>query len=364
MPEYMTIAEIVEAAQAKLDPVLWDHSCGGADGEVTLRRNRSAFDHLAFRPRVLVDVRQRETATTFLGHRISLPVMLAPVGSIGRFHPDGALACGQAADRAGTIAWVGAVATPSLEEVRDGTVGPLIFQMYVRGDRNWMRELVARVESAGYAALCLTVDSAVYGRRDRDLRNRFFPRASRPRPDILPSDRSSDIAPADYQAALNWTDVAWLVEASRLPVVLKGILSPEDAVLAVEHGVAAVYVSNHGGRQLDHAPSTIEVLPEIASAVQGRAEIIVDSGFMRGSDVVKALALGARAVVIGKLMTWALAAGGVDGLVRTLEILKDEIDATLANLGTNGPADVSAAFVRASFPPSQAPWPVSGSVGR
>jgi glycolate oxidase len=359
--ELLTIPEVVAAARRRLPRDHWDFSAGGSESETTLRRNRAAFDALAFRPRVLRDVSRIDPSTTFLGHLLSLPVMLAPVGSITLFDPDGALAVARAADRAGTVSFVAAVSSPSLEEVRAGSTSPLVFQLYVRGDRAWLERLIRRVERAGYDAFCLTLDSAVYGRRERDLHNRFFPREDRSRPNIEASPAGSDARPAgDFQAALTWEDVDWIVATSRLPLVLKGIVTPEDATLAVEHGAAVVHVSNHGGRQLDHAPATLEVLPEIVAAVAGRAEVVVDSGFMRGSDVVKAVCLGARAVLIGKLMTWGLAAGGVNGLVRTLDILREELTVTMAQLGARSVDDLGTALVRPAAPPPPAPpWPIT-----
>lgn len=355
----LTIREVVDAARARLSPQIWDYSCGGADSETTLRRNRSAFDHTSFRPRVLGGVGKPDVSTSFLGHRLSLPVMLAPVGSIARFHPDGALACARVAARAGTASFVGTLASPSLEDVKAGADCPLVFQLYVYGNRTWTERLVRRVEEAGYSAICLTVDLAAYGRRERDLHNRFFPRESIERPNLGAAHEAAELVVRDeYNAAFSWKDLAWLREITDLPLILKGILSPEDAALAVEHGANAVYVSNHGGRQLDHAPAAIEVLTEVVEAVGGRAEVVADSGFMRGTDVVKALAMGARAVVIGKLMVWGLAAGGEEGLLRTLDLLKTEIATTAANVGAGCVADLNSRNLRPSLPPDSSPWPV------
>ena len=328
MAEFLTIPEIIEAARAKLPEALWDYASGGAETEATLRRNRSAMERWVFRPKVLVDVRHRDLSTTFLGHRLALPVMLAPIGSIALFDPDGALAVARVAARMGTIAFVSTMALPDLEAVAVGAGGPLVFQLYVRGDRNWVAAIVRRVEQAGYVALCVTVDSAVYGRRERDLHHRFNPREALDHPNLAGMVRNDE-----YQSGWTWDDLAWLRGQTRLPLILKGVLTPEDAVRAVEHGVDAVYVSNHGGRQLDHAPATIEVLGEIAQAMAGRAELVVDGGFVRGTDVVKALALGARAVLVGKLLTWGLAADGEAGLARALELLHEEISTTLALVG-------------------------------
>ncbi len=331
----MTIPEIIEAAQAKLPQVLWDYASGGAETEATLRRNRSAMERWVFRPKVLVDVRHRDLSTTFLGHRLSLPVMLAPIGSIEFFHPDGALAVTRVVGRVGSIAFVSTMARPDLEAVAAGAEGPLVFQLYVRGDRDWVAAIVRRVEDAGYVGLCATVDSAVYGRRERDLHHRFSPRERLERPNV-----GAALMDEEYQSGWTWQDLAWLRGTTRLPLILKGVLTPEDAVRAVEHGVDVVYVSNHGGRQLDHAPATIEVLGEIAQAVAGRAELLVDSGFIRGTDVLKGLALGARAVLVGKLQAWGLAADGEAGLERALALLREEISTTLALIGVPKVSDL------------------------
>jgi isopentenyl diphosphate isomerase/L-lactate dehydrogenase-like FMN-dependent dehydrogenase len=329
---FATIAEVIEAARARLDPDVWDYSAGGAGTEATLRRNRTALDALALEPRVLRDVSRRTTETTFLGLPLALPVMLAPVGTISLFDAGGAATCARAAARAGTAAFVGLLSVPSLEKVAAAADGPLVFQLYVRGDRDWTAALVDRAEAAGYAALCLTVDSAVDGRRDRDLRNRFDRSGRQERPNL-----GSAYARRHLQATLTWDDVEWLTGRTRLPVVLKGVTGAADARAAADAGVAGIVVSNHGGRQLDHQLSTIEALDRVLDAVGDRVEVAVDSGFERGTDVVKALALGARAVLIGKLQCWALAAGGEAALVDTLALLRDEILTTLALLGAERP---------------------------
>jgi glycolate oxidase len=282
--------------------------------------------------------------------------MLAPVGSIVHFDPDGALAAARAAEAVGTGAFVGTLSTPSLEDVRAGADGPLYFQLYVRGDRDWIKDIVGRAERAGYEGICLTADSGAYGRRERDLHNRFFPRERGNRPNLGAEVNASDRG--DHQGQLTWEDVSWLRETTRLPLMVKGVLAPEDAEAAVERGVDVVYISNHGGRQLDHGPSTIEVLPDVAEAVGGKASILIDSGFMRGTDVVKALALGATAVCIGKLMTWGLAAGGSVGLQRALEILKTELSIAMTNVGARSVADLGPDRVRPAIPPAIDPWPV------
>lgn len=336
-----TIPQIIEAARRRLSKEVWDYAAGGAGDELTVRRNRWALEAITFRPRVLRGVERVDLTARFLDLSLALPVMLAPVGSIGFFHPDGALACARTAARAGTRAFVSTLSQPSLEEVAAGAGLPQIFQIYVRGDRAWIERLVRRAEAAGYAALCLTADSAVYGRRERDLHNNFSPRQLGERPNV-----GAARAAEGFQAALTWEDAAWLRGITRLPLILKGVACAEDAVLAVEHGFQAVHVSNHGGRQLDGLPSTIELLPEIVAAVAGRAEVVVDGGFLRGGDVVKAVALGARAVLIGKAMLFGLAAGGEPGLASLLAVLETEIRTTMALIGARSLADLSPACLR------------------
>jgi isopentenyl diphosphate isomerase/L-lactate dehydrogenase-like FMN-dependent dehydrogenase len=356
--DLLTIPEVVRCAQQALSGEEWDYSCGGAESETTLRRNRSSFAELAFRPRVLAGVGRPDTGTSLLGHPLALPVVLAPIGSITTFHPDGALACARVAADAGSGAFVGTLAHPALEAVRAGSTAPLFFQLYVYGDRGWLQQLLRRVESAGYQAICVTVDVSAYGRRERDLHNRFFPRQSVERPNLGASTDVPELVHRDvYNAALTWDDVAWLRNATRLPVMVKGIMTGEDAAIAADHGVDVVYVSNHGGRQLDHALASIDVLPEVVAAVDGRAEVILDSGIMRGTDVVKALALGARAVAIGKLMAWGLAAGGEAGLLRTLDLLRTEIVTTLTNLGVRSLGELGPHLLQRVSPGAASVWP-------
>jgi isopentenyl diphosphate isomerase/L-lactate dehydrogenase-like FMN-dependent dehydrogenase len=343
---FATVAEVIEAARARLEPDVWDYSAGGAGSEATLRRNRAALDALALEPRVLRDVSGRSARTTFLGMPLALPVMLAPIGTISLFDAGGAATCARAAQRAGTAAFIGLLSVPSLEEVAAAASGPLVFQLYVRGDREWTAALAERAEAAGYAALCLTVDSAVDGRRERDLRNRFNRAGRQERPNL-----GSAYARRDLQATLTWDDVEWLAGRTRLPLVLKGITGAADARAATEAGAAGIVVSNHGGRQLDHQLATIESLDRVLDAVGDQLEVAVDSGFQHGTDVVKALALGARAVLVGKLQCWALAAGGEDALVRTLALLGDEILTTLALVGVSHPGDLGREHVvRAPVP--------------
>ncbi|HWP23350.1 MAG TPA: alpha-hydroxy acid oxidase [Candidatus Binatia bacterium] len=318
--DFVTNQEIIMAARRNLPDNVWHYLTGGAESETTMRRNRFGLDSLAFRPRVLVDVSRVDASTTFLGHRLRIPVLLAPIGSLQSITPLGGVAVARAAEEFGTINFVSSVTQPSLEEIAAASGNPKIFQLYVQGDLKWVEELLARVKRTGYAALCLTVDTAHYGRRERQMMDRWLP----------PSRRGHGY---EYRAGLTWETLDAIKEMAGLPFILKGVATPEDALLAVEHGVGTIYVSNHGGRQLDHGRATIDMLPEIVQAVGARAEIVLDGGIVRGSDVLKAIALGARAVAIGKLQGWALAAGGQAGLVRALEILESEIVTTMGLLG-------------------------------
>ncbi len=318
--DFVTNEEVIMAARRNLTDNVWHYLTGGAESETTMRRNRFGLDSLAFRPRVLVDVSKIDTSAKFLGHKIKIPVMLAPIGSLQSITPAGGVAVAKAAEEAGTINFVSSVTQPSLEEIAASSANAKIFQLYVQGDLTWVEKILTRVKQAGYAAICLTVDTAHYGHRERQMMDRWLP----------PSRRGTGY---EYRAGLTWETMDAIKALAGLPFILKGVATAEDALLAVEHGVAAVYVSNHGGRQLDHGRATIEMLPEIAGAIGGKAEIVLDGGILRGTDVLKALALGARAVTIGKLQGWALAAAGQAGLVRALEILESEIVTAMGLLG-------------------------------
>jgi isopentenyl diphosphate isomerase/L-lactate dehydrogenase-like FMN-dependent dehydrogenase len=336
-PEFATLQQIVLAARRNLSPELWDHLSGGSDSETTLVRNRQALDVLALRQRVLVDVSTIDTTTTLLGQKLAIPVFLAPVGAfLGLAHPEGAKTVARAAVARGTTAFVSTAAKPGLEETAAAVSQPLIFQLYVRGDRTWVGDILDRARAAGYRALCVTVDRNFYGRRDRDLVSRVSVR-----------DGFGD---PRFQAMLDWEEVAWMKERMGVPLILKGIATAEDARLAVEHGAEVVYVSNHGGRQLDHGQGSAEVLSEVVEAVAGRAEVLADGGVQRGTDVVKMLALGARAVGLGKLLGWALAAGGEAGLVRMLELMETEIRTALGLMGVTSLRELSPAWVRPALP--------------
>jgi isopentenyl diphosphate isomerase/L-lactate dehydrogenase-like FMN-dependent dehydrogenase len=318
--DFVTNQEIIMAARRNLTENVWHYLTGGAESETTMRRNRSGLDSLAFRPRVLVDVSKIDAATTFLGYRLRIPVMLAPIGSLQSITSEGGVAVAKAAEEFGTINFVSSVTQPSLEEISTASSNPKVFQLYVQGDLKWVEDLLTRVKQAGYSALCLTVDTAHYGHRERQMMDRWLP----------PSRRGTGY---EYRAGLTWDALDAIKKMVNLPFILKGVATAEDARLAVNHGVDTIYVSNHGGRQLDHGRATIDMLPEIVDSVRGRAEVVLDSGILRGSDVLKAIALGARAVAIGKLQGWGLAAAGQAGLLRVLEIIESEIVTTMGLLG-------------------------------
>ncbi|MGD9319850.1 MAG: alpha-hydroxy acid oxidase [Desulfobacteraceae bacterium] len=332
---FMTLPEIEHAAKNALPPQVWDFGAGGAETEKSLQRNRRALDRLALRPRVLVDVSQLDLSTTFAGLRLPVPVALAPMGGLVLFHPQGDCEMVRGTSPSGTLAVVSGVTGWSVEEVAKEAAGPLLFQLYHFGPRSWVQDLLGRVEASGYHAVCLTVDLAVYGRRERDIMRRYDPRSAM---DVAPHHRPQE---ESYSEKLTWDDVAWLQEILSVPFGLKGIMTAEDARLAVEAGVQIIWVSNHGGRQLDHTLGTIDALPEIVEAVDGRAEIMIDGGFSRGTDIVKGIALGAKVVTIGKTALWGLAADGAAGVDRTIQILRDEIATCLALCGQTSVRDLT-----------------------
>ena len=324
-------------AEERLDANALAYFAGGSGDEVTLRENVEAFARRKLRPRVLVDVGGVTTETTVLGTPVSMPVLIAPLALQRMAHPDGEVATARAAAAAGTILCLSTAATARPADVAAAAPGARQwFQVYVFEDRAITEDLVAEAVDSGYAALVVTVDAPFLGRRERDLRVDFkIPEGLTP---------CGDIFGEGFDTALSWRDLEWLAGYG-LPVVVKGILTAEDARLACEHGAAAVVVSNHGGRQLDGVQASVDALEEVVDAVDGRIEVLLDGGIRRGTDVLKALALGARAVMIGRAMVWGLAAGGEAGVTDVLRLLREEIRLGLALLGCCSPADVSRAHV-------------------
>ena len=348
---FLNLAEIEAAARERLTALAYEYYVGGANDEVTVRENRSAFERLALRYRVLVDVSRRSTQTSVLGQSIELPVLLAPTAFHRLACDEGEIAAARAASAAGTVMILSTASTCTIEDV--GAVpGPKWFQLYVYSDRSLTEALIARAEAADMTAIVLTVDAPILGRRERDLRNRFhLPDGVRLA--NVPSSGSVPIPTghgesglaihfaSGIDASLTWRDVEWLRSRTRLPVLIKGIVRGDDAARAVEHGAAGIIVSNHGGRQLDTAIPTVRALPEVVDAVAGRGEVLLDGGVRRGTDVIKAIALGARAVLVGRPVVWGLAAGGEGGVRRVLDLLKAEIDLAMALCGCPTVADIS-----------------------
>lgn len=351
--EPVNVMDFEPIARERLARLAWDYYASGANDEITLRANRAAFDRLALHYRVLVDVSARAPRTQVLGHDVSMPLLIAPTAFHRLAHPDGELATARAAGVAGTIMILSTLSNTRVEDVIAAATGPVWFQLYVYRDRQVTRALVERAEAAGCQALVLTVDAPLLGRRERDVRNRFALPDGLRIENMLPEGLEDlpagveDSGLGAYFASildptLSWDDVGWLRSITRLPLLIKGIVRPDDARRAVDHGAAGVVVSNHGGRQLDTSPATIDVLPGIVEAVGDRAEVLIDGGVRRGTDVLKAVALGARAALIGRPVLWGLAAGGERGLGRVLALLRDEIDLAMALCGCPTVAEVAA----------------------
>lgn len=335
---FQTLHEIAKAARQSLAPGPWDYLIGGAETETTLKRNRQALDSIAFRPRVLRNVAKIDCRWSLFGRAVRIPVMLAPIGSIETFTEGGGATAAKASAEFGVPQMLSSVCNPGLEAVAAAADNFRIFQLYVRGDDAWVDEHVERAVAHGYAGFCLTVDTAMYSRRERDLAKRFV------------KPWRARATGHEYQAALSWDQVKRFKDRHTIPLILKGIATAEDADLACEHGVDMIYVSNHGGRQLDHGRGTMELLPEVVTAAGGRAAVMVDGGCLRGTDVVKAMALGAQAVGIGRLACMGLAAAGQAGLVRVLELLEDEIRICLGLLGVNNYSMLNASYLHPAQP--------------
>ena len=326
--DFQTLQEMVQLARSHLGRGEWDYLIGAADSETTMKRNRLAFDRLALKARVMNDVSRVSTRRTLLGADLRIPVLLAPIGSLQVFEKGGGLSAARAAESFGVMQILSSVCTPDFEALTRECAAPLIYQLYVHGDEAWMMDIIGRAAAAGCRGFCLTADTQVYSRRERDLLKRYVPMAGR-QADGRPRPRPT----VTMQPTMSWELVRRIKDRFDLPLVLKGIACAEDAELAVRHGVDVVYVSNHGGRQLDQGQATLDMLPGVVQAVAGRARVLVDGGILRGTDVIKALALGADAVGVGRLEALAMAAGGTPAVVRMLELLETEIAINLALMG-------------------------------
>ena len=373
-----SIADLRRLAMRRLPRAVFDYADGAAEDEVTARRNEAAFQDYDLLPRVLRDVSSVNLSTTVLGTPVSMPLILAPTGMTRLFHHEGEAAAARAAHRAGLIYSLSSLSTLSIEEVAAASDGPRWFQIYVWKDRELVREFFSRCRDAGYGALMLTADMPVFGQRERDLRNGMtippsltlgaaFDAALHPSWwwNFLTSRRigfanvagQGDAGRGDLTAlwtyintqfdpSVTWDDLEWMIGEWNGPFAVKGVLDPDDAARAASLGAQGIVVSNHGGRQLDHAPAALDALPAVVESVAGRAEVILDGGVRRGADVAKALALGARAVAIGRAYLYGIGAGGEPGVDRALDLLRTELQRALALLGCPTVADLSAAHVR------------------
>jgi isopentenyl diphosphate isomerase/L-lactate dehydrogenase-like FMN-dependent dehydrogenase len=333
----VNVSEFLDAAAAKVDPAVWCYFQGGADDEVTLRENVTAFGRWQLRPRMLVDVGEIFLQTTLLGTSVSMPLGVAPFALQRLLDPEAERATTRAAAAARTLTTVPTLTSFRHAELRAAADGPRWLQLYVQLDRARTLEHLEEAREAGYSAVVLTVDLPLLGRRERDLRLGFAI------PEEIPLHYGNLV---DVDPSLTWDDLEWIRAATNLPLVVKGILTREDAVLAVEHGVDAIWVSNHGGRQLDGVAASIDALPEVVEAVGGDCEVYVDGGFRRGTDVVKALALGARAAFVGRPVAAGLAVGGEAGVARVLELLRREIELALGLLGCTSPDQVTRSHIQ------------------
>jgi 4-hydroxymandelate oxidase len=351
----LNLFDLEEAARQKLPQEAWDYFASGAWDEVTLRGSRAAYEGIRVRYRVLVDVSRRDLSVTLFGQKIAMPILIAPTAFHKMAHPDGEMATARAAVAAGTIMTVSSLSTTNVEEVA-AAGGALWFQLYINKDRGFTRDLVARVERAKCRALVVTVDTPEWGRRERDVRNAFHLPPGLNAVNLLPSNECGEVVSHRgfgmgqaftwmLDASLTWKDIDWLCSMTRLPVILKGICRADDARRALDHGTRGIVVSNHGGRQMDTAPATIDVLPDIAAAVNGRIPVLLDGGVRRGLDVFKALAMGAAAVQIGRPVLWGLAVGGQQGVEMALNFLRQELDLTMALAGCPDALSISRDFV-------------------
>ena len=336
----VNIYEYEARAKERLQQAEYDFIAGAATDEITLRRTRAVFDAIMLRPRMLVDISQPDLSTTVLGQPTAFPILVDPAGGHGRAHPEAELATARAAGAMGTVMILSSGSTYTLEDVAQAATGTIWFQQYLYKDRGLTQRMAHRAQEAGYKALCLTLDSTVRAKRERNIRNNYSSPASPNYAGLEVPDyawQTSSDAPRGVNTlidrAATWPYVEWLADHTPLPLVVKGIMTAEDARLCAEHGVRAIIVSNHGARQLDTTFASIEVLPEVVEAVDGKCEVYLDGGIRRGTDVLKALALGARAVLIGRPLFWGLAVDGEAGVQAVLGMLRDELEMAMGMCG-------------------------------
>ena len=336
LDQLVSLPDFEGAAVRRISHMVWEYYSGVAD-EITLRWNREAYDRLRLRPRVLVDVSKIDTRITLFGQEHAHPILLAPAADHRMVHAEGEIATARGAGRTKTIFVLSSFTNTCLEDVARHASSPLWFQLYVQRDREFTRDVVQRAAAAGCQALCVTVDTPTFGARNRQARAKYELAPGLRRPHLPPPNTSntpgSQVFPDWTEPALTWRDIGWLSSLVNIPVLLKGVLNPEDAERAVQEGVAGIMVSNHGARNLDTVPATVEALPPIVEKVAGRIPVLVDGGIRRGTDVVKALALGANAVLIARPYLYGLAVAGDEGVRRVVEILRNELEMAMGLLG-------------------------------
>ena len=349
---FLTLQDLVLAAHERLGKDVWDFVTFGTESETTIRRNRRALDSLAWLPRILRDVSAVDATTTLFGEPLRIPVLLSPIGSIARLDPEGALATTRAVGAFGTLQFLSSHAQDEIASIRTGAALPLIYALHPYDDPAALDDEIDRVKAGGYRAISVATQSGYYSRRERDLINGFAGKVDplQSYAGFLRRERAAGGVAELRPVRLSWTLLDRIRERSGMKIVLKGVLTAADARLAVEHGVDVVYVSNNGGRAIDHARAAIVTLPEVVAAVAGRAEVVVDGGFVRGSDVLKAIALGARAVCMGRMQAWALAASGQAGVLRMLEILEEEIVVNMGLIGVNRLEELNPDYVTTADP--------------
>ena len=342
--DLVSVFDYEAAAREKLPKTAYDYYRSGANDELTLHENHAAYERIKLKPKVLIDTSKRDLTTTVLGQTLSMPIMVAPTAFHCMAHPEGEVATARAAGKAGALMMLSTLSTSSIEEVLPEATGPVWFQLYVYKDREATLSLVERAVSYGCTAIALTVDAQVWGRRERDIKNRFRLPKGLSIKNLMPAgkgdfpDEKADSGLAAYvtwqfDQTLTWKDIDWLCSKANVPVLLKGVLHPDDARRAADHGAAGIIVSNHGARQLDTVPATIEALPDLVEAVDGKMDVLIDGGIRRGTDVFKAIALGAKAVGVGRPIIWGLAVDGEQGAKRVIDIVRKDFELTMRLCG-------------------------------
>ena len=320
----LSLFDFENEAHTRIPHGAWERISGGSADEITLRWNREAYDHIRLKPRILVDVSKLDTRVTLFGQELPFPILLAPTGGQRFIHPEGEVAAARGAAAANSIYVISSSASMKVEDIAKSAKGPVWFQLYVQKDRAFTRDLVQRAEDSGCRALCVTVDSPTFGARNREDRAKKE----------LPERELPNLQGKDYlDPSLTWKDIDWLRSFARRPVLLKGVLNPDDAATAVKAGASGIIVSNHGARNLDTVPATIDALPLVVEKVAGRVPVLVDGGIRRGTDIIKAFALGASAVQIGRPYLWGLGISGAEGVTRVVEILRKEFEIAMALTG-------------------------------